>query len=620
MKHSLNQAQTKGNIYFSYPFCIFASLGENKRMKIKLYLFVICVFILSQPVLAQKDSTVNRNITVEREYVPTIKNSGKIATTPSILEPKKTRLDVIYSDFNFPLSLGNNIHPLTAATLLYDQQKENRLGFARFGLGTYPNTLADFAYPLVQRPDMRIDAVVRHRGAYGAKMNTVTHANLKFDKYFDALTLFAGIDGGYTGLKYYGLNFNRDNEEVDLGSIASGSNNAKYMETHFASIGRPAQEVLLENIANASDFGNFWRFGANFGFRSAEDAENWRYLGQIKYNLFHNTAGVSEHLIHANGQINFIFSEDRIGADIDLYNAYYSSESPINFWEDYVVLRLTPYYELNRNENLNLRLGLSAAIPLVNDVRVKISPDVRFEWKALPEWLGIYAGLTGEYKVNSMNTIFAENWYLAPDVRVDDTYTPLEFYMGLKVKPMRGLLLDVFADYSSISNQYFFKNKSYEYVSGVNINTANRTLYSNRFDVVYDNGTLFKTGARISYYYLDKVNVELKGVYNAWSLDNEKYAWNKPQYEIDFNATFNITKDLNMSLAGYYQDGIYAKLGDTSVSMKPRIDINLGASYTYFDWLTFFAKVNNLINSKYDIFYGYEVQGINFMVGATVSF
>jgi len=54
--------------------------------------------------------------------------------------------------------------------------------------------------------------------------------------------------------------------------------------------------------------------------------------------------------------------------------------------------------------------------------------------------------------------------------------------------------------------------------------------------------------------------------------------------------------------------------------MRPKVDINLGASYLYNNWLTAFAKVNNLINNPYQDFYGYQVQGLNVLVGAAFSF
>ena len=54
--------------------------------------------------------------------------------------------------------------------------------------------------------------------------------------------------------------------------------------------------------------------------------------------------------------------------------------------------------------------------------------------------------------------------------------------------------------------------------------------------------------------------------------------------------------------------------------LPAQVDINLGASYAFLDWLSAFVKVNNLINSKYQLWAGYEAQGFNVMAGAAFSF
>jgi len=69
-----------------------------------------------------------------------------------------------------------------------------------------------------------------------------------------------------------------------------------------------------------------------------------------------------------------------------------------------------------------------------------------------------------------------------------------------------------------------------------------------------------------------------------------------------------------------FQEGRFARLGNSAHKMKPIYDWNLGASYAYLDWLSVFVKLNNILNSKYDQYNGYQVQGINAMVGASFSF
>jgi outer membrane cobalamin receptor len=127
-------------------------------------------------------------------------------------------------------------------------------------------------------------------------------------------------------------------------------------------------------------------------------------------------------------------------------------------------------------------------------------------------------------------------------------------------------------------------------------------------------------GARIAYNYQNTVDVEIKGAINNWTVNSESYAWNKPKYEAELNTGVKINPNLTISANAYYEGGRFAKIGSTAVPMGDKVDINLGVSYNYNSWLTAFAKINNLINSQYQNFYGYDVQGLNMMIGAAFSF
>jgi outer membrane cobalamin receptor len=129
-----------------------------------------------------------------------------------------------------------------------------------------------------------------------------------------------------------------------------------------------------------------------------------------------------------------------------------------------------------------------------------------------------------------------------------------------------------------------------------------------------------KIGFRANYNLRNTVNVELKGAYNGWNVDQELQAWNKPQWEASLNTAVRINRNLNVSVIGFYESGCFAKMGASAVALNPKIDINLGASYLFNSWFTGFAKINNLINNPYQYYYGYDVQGLNVMVGGAVSF
>ena len=509
-------------------------------MKTSNYIFLILLLSLNSGLFAEtKDSIVDRNVTVEREYKPIIQDAGKINSLPKTLEPTVEKTAAKYSDFNLPLTADFNVHTLPAAELEREKRKESNGGFGRLGLGNYFNTLADFAYPLIKKPDVRLDVSLNHFATFGQKAHSTTKGAIAFDKYFDKLDLFAGVGGGHEYLKYYGDNFNNSKSAIELNTL---DQTAVYQAKNIKGVN--SNSMSLSNLTKDSIGETFWRFNANVGIRSLPLSTDFRYLAEIQYNAFDAHNGMAEHQIHTKATFDALMKENRVGIDFDLYNMLYRNDKPllIKNLDAYTVLALNPYYRIE-NSDLDLRLGVKTSFSFGYGNVVNPSLDVRAEWKAIPKIISIYAGVTGGHQVNSMNNSFAENRYLSPALRIDDTYTPLELYAGLKLKPLYNLQLDAYIDYKQIDNQYFFVNREYK---NSTIETADSTIFTNRFDAVYSAASHLKIGMRANYNLRNRVNVELKGAYNGWTVQNSAFAWNKPKWEADLSTDFRITRDLSV--------------------------------------------------------------------------
>ncbi|MFA5046230.1 MAG: hypothetical protein WC542_09900 [Paludibacter sp.] len=594
-------------------------------MKTSNYIVSILFFLagsslsMKAQVNEPQDSIVNQNVTVEREYKPVIQDAGKINSIPNVLDIKTVKSMPDYSNFNLPLNVDFNIHTLAAAELEREKPKETQGGFARLGFGNYFNTLADFAYPVIKKPDMRLDFSLNHLATFSEKTHSTTKGALSFDKLFKKFDFFAGVGGGHEFIKYYGNNFNR-NGATNLDSLANLYPIANYSEINRTGLDKNSRNFTLNDLANDSINNTFWRFNAYGGLRSLPQSDKLRYEARINYNILNTHYGFTEHIIHSQAGFNFPIKTHRLGMDLDLYNLIYNSSSvrALNFMNAYSVFNLNPYYSIER-PNWNVRLGVKSSFAFQPGAfKAYPSADVHGEWKMIPKYFDLYGGVAGGYEINTLDKILTENPYMFNETRVNDTYTPFNFFAGIKIKPLYNLLLDGYVDYRFIADQYFFVNKEYE-LSPL-IYGANSNLYTNRFDVLYSNATLMKIGFRANYNLRNTVNVELKGAYNGWNVDQELQAWNKPQWEASLNTAVRINRNLNVSVIGFYESGCFAKMGASAVALNPKIDINLGASYLFNSWFTGFAKINNLINNPYQYYYGYDVQGLNVMVGGAVSF
>jgi outer membrane cobalamin receptor len=54
--------------------------------------------------------------------------------------------------------------------------------------------------------------------------------------------------------------------------------------------------------------------------------------------------------------------------------------------------------------------------------------------------------------------------------------------------------------------------------------------------------------------------------------------------------------------------------------MNDKHDLSVGASYSYSDWLTAFIRINNILSTSYQNWYGYDALKLNWQIGAAVSF
>ena len=85
-------------------------------------------------------------------------------------------------------------------------------------------------------------------------------------------------------------------------------------------------------------------------------------------------------------------------------------------------------------------------------------------------------------------------------------------------------------------------------------------------------------------------------------------------------ASLGLTSNINASVSLFYKADRYALLGNEAVKMENILDLNLGASYVFNKSVSAYLHLNNLLNNHYQYFYGYDVQGFNFMIGAVLSF
>ncbi len=591
-------------------------------MSVKRYFSFVVVMLLAgvtQAVLAQ--SVVDRNVTVEREFKPVIQDAGKITRLPEVLNINISKERVEYSEFQQTLPFDKGFKPLSATEVIHQRREDARDAIVRLGVGNYRNTLADLALPIVRNKNMKLDVMFDHRGTFGRKEHSLTRGEINFNRFLTRYDLYAGMGISHEYFNYYGSNFFPGGDTLNIAQFASllAMPDPTYREERLVKITRAPQDVKLSSLwrdAPASEM--LWRYNAHVGIRSLPGVKDHTYAGEVNYQLFNSQNGLQENILTVEYGFDREVAGNRFGMHMELNNLFYRQNDlpAINFWDFYAVFSMNPYYLIER-EDWYVRAGFKTTFSFIHGRPFSPSPDITAELKVLPNLLSVYGGLTGDFGLSTLGTIYAENRYIFPDLRVKDTYVPFNVFMGFKLKVLPNLLVDAFLDYRQYDDQHFFVNKEYK---SDEVPGLGSTIFTNRFNVAYSDATLFRLGMRANYNYRNTLNIQGKMAFNGWNVKSENYAWLKPAFEADVNADWRFNRNLSFSSTLFIQGVTYAKLGDTAYRMRPAVDMNIAASYSFSRAFSVFARLNNVFNSRYEHFYGYKVQGINMMLGGSLSF
>ncbi len=588
-------------------------------MSVKRY-FSIMICSLGMLAMLHAQTDLDRSVTVERDFEPAIQPAGKITSLPSVLNVNISKERVEYSEFQRVLPFDKSFKPLTAVEVIHQHRMPARDALIRLGMGNYWNTLGNVAIPIIKTSKTRMDMMVDHVGTFGKKQHSLTNGAFIFNSLLSNYDLYAGIGLSHEYFNYYGDNFVPGGDTIDLAGFASllSMPDPTYREQNLYRITRAPQDVKLSDLVNAPTHDVLWRFNAHTGIRSLPGVTSNRFVGELSYDLFSSMNGLQENIVRAAYGYDREAGKGRYGMHFELNNMFYRQNNlpALNFWDFYSVFSMNPYYLIEGDEWF-VRAGVKATFSFIHGRPFNPSPDITAELRVIPELLSVYGGITGDYTLSTLSSIFSENPYVFPDLRVKDTYMPFNTTLGFKIKAQPNLLLDAFMDFRVIRDQYFFVNKEYKTTE---VPGLGETLFTNRFNAIYSDANLFRFGVRANYNYRNTINIQARGVYNGWSVKTENHAWMKPALQGELHADWKMSQKISLSTNLYFDGARYAKLGDVAHRMNPTVDMNLGASYSFSRAFSLFSRLNNVFNSKYEHFYGYRVQGINFLLGGTVSF
>lgn len=579
----------------------------NKRCLSNVLLLVLCAMAY-----AQSDTTkVARDVTIEREYNPVIMDAKKVNQNLQVLEPDFEKKAVVYSTYEYPMQLQSPSKQIPQAPLTVMERKNYKKGFAELALAVPLNWDVNFAYPLISTSDCALNFSINHEGwwwngktksytykddvegsarTWNHQQHYDTRAALNFAKDFSSSELYSNLFYRNRAFNYYGTNEVYGTRMFENnGAMVSGN------------------ELLTR-------FNRFNDLAFNIGYKALPGA-NFFYDVQAAYNLFAIPSNFAEHQVDVLTRFSIPIGDNKLAFKLGVENLLYSAlrgyEGELNKVSS--VIEFSPKFSILRDA-FHLHIGLKSFFAINRGNVVNVSPDVELEYFINPRVMSFYVGVGGGYELNSMRSLYRQNWYLDIAQNTIDTYTPFDAYLGFKIKPVSHLFVDAFVRYKLLFGEAFFKNKEYA--------TAAASAFSNRFVMVGDNWQLLNVGLHLNYNFKDVFDIFFKGQYNGWyrmagtkSITGtaEAEAWYRPVCELNVGGDVNIKKDWRVSASYRFEGRRMAQIHQDAQLMRAVHDINLEGSYTYNNWLTSYLKVDNLLGMipqvRYQRWYGYDVLG-----------
>ena len=552
----------------------------------------------------QDTTFISRNIKIEKDYIPEIKEAKRPDIELKAHAIPVSKSDIEYSVASLHITPRSEFHPMKPTEFNSMRRRTPKEGYASASVGYPLQWNAQAFTPIINSGRTYLDINAYHNGIYTDKRFIDTDLLFNFNHKFNrnmAIYASAGYNNDY--YNYYGNAATLDGNGF-ITSVVDSSLSVRIRSVHHAT--------------------------AEIGLRTLSPSQGWTYDASFNYDMTAlQSDGLSEHQINLSGIAATQLGGHTLRIGLDFMSALYSTSISRRNLDNNAVLGLSPAYDMEfAKYNLKLRVGAKLFFSFLNGRIINAMPDVKLTYDH-GNLLRFYAGAGGDYRMNTLSTTLAECRYYSPYSAVKyNTYTPLDAFAGIDIKPVSGLLINAHLSYRMMLDAHFLRNETTPYANSLyNSSTA---LFNNTFTAEYSNAGVFNVGVRADYTLRDKFNFFAAFDYNHWSLNNpDMKAWYKPTIEVLFGADAEIIKGLRLKADFYLATGRTAGFRMPngtilSADMRNIYDLNISASYTFLrDWTVFLAA-NNILGASdklnYQWFYGYDTLGFNIMAGFNVAF
>ena len=563
-----------------------------------------------------QEQNLNREMTLEREYDPSVGDANKVNTLPIVREPEVRKTAIDYATQTIPTSPAKEINVLSSGKVMTDIAFNKRRGYLNAGFGMDMNINGDFGYHILSTERDQLNVFISHRSAGGereylqsdekqkVKLND-NIGGLNFAHNFDNAIFSIGAKYGYSAFNYFGYTPDIDIfvPYADVMLFNKEDNQVNQLINVYTGIQSRGNTPIGYHL----DLG-YTRFDRKHGWPMSEDGIIENAIG-IKGGVEATFGGNRNEAVGIDGLVNvFNYSPDMVES------GYYYG------FDNHLQITLSPYYTVKGN-SWNVKLGANVMAISNDGITIAASPNILVDAEVADKTV-LYMNAGGGLKTNSMYELSLMNRYVNTFGGAKPSRTWIDAIAGLKSGVAPGFWFDVFAGYNKTDDDVFFTPIIAPLFSNIGNSSLINTLNSSRVFA----------GAELKYSYQNLFDFSVKGVFSSWNVTYDgvyisessieqppiKFKpYGKPTMEI--TSTIDIRPINRLTISAQYYMATDRYYSNTE-KLENINELNLTSLYSLNDTFGFYAKFSNLLFQKYDLYYGYPTQGFNAMAGVNINF
>jgi len=589
------------------------------KLKMKRYVFSLAAgLVVAAGVSAQQqDSLLRRQMELERQFNPTLKDAVKISSLPALPEPAVRKPNVEYASWAGRTNPPMEIAIPRPASIMTEIPYSTERGYFFLNAGNYANVDGALGYRVVDTENDKLNVRVLHNSTNGdvkyvqqSDPATITayfmdtKGGAEYSHLFDAYRLNLQASYLHSKFNYYGNTFGKDRLFDD---------EKQRLEVFQLSAGMDAFEWEADKYRGYVDF---MHFSSKFGCEPGEKG----------------TAG--SQLEAMAGMTRPFDGGSQWGVDGKVKGVFYNRPSGI---KNYLLVDAAPFV-LFDGLNWETRLGADVQLQFGDNDRIRVAPNVEFTLM-MTDKSSLYANVKGGIDDNTYLNVMRESRYYKPGVAVKPSFTYMDVEAGIKMGELEGFRLDVFGGFRKTDDAHFpVMDQVLQSVPETEIETEIETdsetaltewVVKEPLVPAYGDLSHSHIGGLIRWNIWAPLDISFRLKKNFYSVKEARLgdgkiedaeAWNMPDVETDVRVVIQTSNEMKFTVDYYLASGRWSFFNGENVKMKNINDLNASMIYNITPAISLNVRVHNILSKKYDIWYGYPAQTINILGGFAFQF